>query len=479
MTTIRRDPSPNLLLLLLCTAHLMGLLDASIVQIALPSIQKEIHFATQDLQWVITAYTLFFGGFLLLGGKIGDWLGRRQTLTCGLALFIIASAAGGLASSPSILIISRALQGLGAAIIAPNVMATVTTLFPEGKKRIRALGMLGSVSAVGFIMGLVLGGLLTTWLGWRWVFFINLPIGLTVMIMLFKILPESKRLRIPIDIPGSILVTLGLGTMVYAFSMLETYGLFSPRTITLFIIAVGLLLAFVTIQLVASNPLIPLSLFRNQTLIGAGLTTVVFGAIIGPVIFLLSLYMQNVLGYSPLTTGLAFLPQEIIVLITSNLIGKYMTSLQVKPVLLGGMGAFGVGVLWLTQLSVEGDYLHVVLPGMIFVGLGVSSVIVAAAMAFTAGVDPHEQGMASGLWNTAPQIGSSLGLAILVSIANSHTQASLGHEDHAFTAIVAGYRFAFTASLGFVALGLISIFILFENRRKRKTTWKYENFTAL
>lgn len=391
----------------------------------------------------------------------------------GLALFTLASAAGGLSWSPALLIAARALQGLGAAIIAPTVMSSVTSLFPEGKGRNRALGMLGSLSAAGFILGLILGGLLTAWVGWRSVFFINIPIGLTVMILMYRLLPDSKRLRSPVDIPGSILATLGLSVMVYACSVAEQYGIFSLRTVVLFIIAAGLLFAFITVQRTVSHPLILMSLFRNRTLIGAGLTTVAFGAIIGPVIFLLSLYMQNVLGYGPLVTGLAFLPQELTVVFASALIGKYISGNTVKPILLGGMGAFGIGVLWLTQLSVRDQYLQVVLPGTIFVGLGVASVIVAAAMAFTSGVAPGQQGMVSGLWNTAPQIGSPLGLAILVSIANVHTDTSFGNAQHAFTAIVSGYKFAFAASLGFVAVGLISI-LLFIRKPRRSTARRLE-----
>ncbi|WP_156889557.1 MFS transporter [Paenibacillus harenae] len=409
MTTPKRSTSRNTLLLLLCSAHLMGLLDASIVHIALPSIQHEIKLSAAGLQWVITAYTLCFGGFLLLGGKIGDHFGRRRTLISGLALFTIASVFGGLASDPYLLISARALQGLGAAFIAPNVMSIVTTLFAEGKERNRALGMLGSVSAVGFLLGLILGGLLTSLLNWRWVFFINVPIGLTVIVLLTKLLPESQPTRNPVDVPGAILVTLGLSCLVYAFTLAEPYGIFAAPTLALFLVAVGLFIAFIQVQRLAEHPLIPLSIFRNPALIGSGLITIVFGALIGPLIYILSLYMQNVLGYSPILTGLAFLPQEVTVLVTASLIGKYVSRIGTKPILLAGMCAFGIGAWRLAQLSVEANYWRILLPGILFVGIGVACVIVAAAIAFISTVAPQHQGIASGLWNTAPQIGTSLG----------------------------------------------------------------------
>lgn len=461
MMTSQRSVSHNLLLLFLCSAHLMGLLDVSIVHIALPSIQQEIPSSAASLQWVITAYALCFGGFLLLGGKIGDRFGRRATLLCGLALFTLASAIGGLAHHSFLLIAARALQGIGAAMIASNVMAIVTTLFAHGRTRDRALGMLGAMSAVGFILGLVLGGLLTAFLSWRWVFFINVPIGIAIILLLYRLLPESKRLRDTIDIPGSALVTMGLCCFVYALSLIEPYGILSLRTLAWFLLASFFLLAFTAVQRRVQHPLIPLSLFRHPVLIGAGLTTIVFGALIGPLIYMLSFYLQNVWGFSPLLTGLAFLPQEITVMIAASLAGKYVSRIGVKRILLGGMLAFGVGIGWLTQLSLVVSYWRVMLPGIVFIGIGVASVIVAAAVAFTSAAPQEHQGLASGLWNTAPQIGTSIGLAVLIPLADRYSQKA-----DSITAIAQGYPIAIAASLGFVVIGLLSIVLFIRKPRE-------------
>lgn len=326
---------PNGVLFLLCTAQLMILLDTSIVHVALPSVQADIGASVHELQWVITAYSLAFGGFMLLGGRMGDFFGRRRMLMAGMALFTAASTVGGLASGGGVLIAARAVQGLGAAIIAPAVLSLLTTIYPEGEERNRALGVLGAVSASGFIAGLMVGGILTGGLGWRWVFFVNIPIGVAVMALAPRMLKESERLRQPVDIPGAVTATAGLTLLVYACSIIGTSGLSSFRTWIFFLLALFLLSAFIFIESRIRYPLFPLGIFRNRTFVGALAAAGVFGSIMGPSLFMLTLYLQNVLGFGPLAAGFAFLPQEITVIAASNLIGRIVSKTGVKAVLTG------------------------------------------------------------------------------------------------------------------------------------------------
>ncbi len=331
MATIR-STDRSLVLFFLCAAQLTILLDTSIVHVALPAIQADIHIPTHQLQWVAAAYALTFGGFLLLGGRMGDLFGRRRMLMAGMALFTAASAAGGLASGIGLLIAARALQGLGAAMIAPAVLSLVAMVFPEGEERNRALGVLGTVSAAGFTVGLILGGILTAALGWRWVFYVNIPIGILVIALAPRLLPESERLRQPVDVPGSVVGTAGITLLVYACTTAGTSGLFSIQTWIDFLLALFLLVTFLFIESRIGNPLIPLEIFRNRTFAGALMAGGVFGSVMGPTIFMLTLYLQNVLGFGPLATGFAFLPQEIMVLVAANLIGRYVSRVGVKAV---------------------------------------------------------------------------------------------------------------------------------------------------
>lgn len=322
------------------------------------------------------------------------------------------------------------------------------------------------MSAVGFITGLILGGLLTAFLNWRWIFFINVPVGGLIMVLLYRWLPESERSRNPVDLLGSVLITLGLSGFVYALTAIGQYGILSVRTLACFLLAVSLQLGFIAVQRRVPYPVVPLHLFRNSVFIGAGLTTIVFGALIGPLIYMLSFYLQQVWGFGPLLAGLAFLPQEMTVLITANLIGTYVSRIGVRPILLGGMAAFSLGIGWLTQLSISTNYWQVMLPGTIFIGIGVATVIVAAASAFTSATPAEHQGVASGLWNTAPQIGTSIGLAILVSLANRYTENSLYDHVDSIAAAAQGYRVAFAASLGFVVIGFLSIVLFIRKPTK-------------
>ena len=447
------------------TAQLMILLDTSIVHVALPSIREEFGLPPHRLQWTATAYALTFGGFLLLGGRLGDLFGRRRILTAGMALFAAASALGGFAPDGDVLIAARAAQGLGAALAAPAVLALLAAHYPEGKARHRALGILGTVSSLGFTLGLVLGGMLTTALGWRWVFFMNVPAGVALAFLAPRVLRESGRLRQPLDVPGAITATAGLALLVYACSSAGAdSGAETVLALGALIFSFILLLAFLVIETRQVSPLVPLALFRNRTLAGTLAVGGAFGAIMGTSIFLLTLYLQEVLGFDPLKTGFAFLPQECVVLLASPIAGRAVGRFGAKAVLAGGMGFFGAGMLTLSGLSAQGDYWGTVVPGLLLVGLGVSCVIVAGAAAVTAAVDPERHGLASGLWNTAPQIGTAVGLAALVALARlqadggldpAHAAATVGAVavDPAGAIPLAGFRAAFLAAAGIAAAG--------------------------
>jgi len=445
-------------------AQLMILLDTSIVHVALPSIREEFALPSHRLQWTVTAYALAFGGFLLLDGRLGDLFGRRRMLTAGMALFAAASALGGFAPDGAVLIAARAAQGLGAALAAPAVLALLAAHYPEGKTRHRALGILGTVSSLGFTLGLILGGVLTSALGWRWVFFVNVPAGAALVFLAPRVLMESGRLQRPLDVPGAVTATAGLALLVYACSSTGA-GAETALARGALAFSVLLLLAFLIIEARRASPLVPLAMLRNRTLAGTLAVGGAFGAIMGTSIFLLTLYLQEVLGFDPLRTGFAFLPQECVVLLASPLAGRAVGRFGAKAVLAGGMGFFGVGMLMLSGLSAQGDYWSTAVPGLLLIGLGVSCVIVAGAAAVTATVDPERHGLASGLWNTASHIGTAVGLAALVALARLQADAGLDPV-HAAAAVgtaaggpagaipLAGFQAAFLAAAGIAVAGL-------------------------
>lgn len=355
-----------------------------------------------------------------------------------------------------LLIAARALQGLGAAFTAPAVLSLVAASSPEGETRNRAMAILGAVSSCGFIAGLVLGGVLTGQFGWRWVFFVNVSVGAAVIIMTLAFVRESRRFRQSVDIPGAFTATAGLTLLLYACSAVETAGLFSAGTWGI-LLALLLLAAFVFIESRIRHPLIPLSVFRNRRLAGALGTAGAFGAMMGPMLFLMTLYLQNVLGLGPLETGAAFLPQEIAVIAVSLFVGRIVSRIGTKAVLALGMAGFGAGMLTLAGLSAEGSYWHVLF-GLIFIGIGVACVIVAGAVAATDGVDPAQQGLAAGLWNATPHIGTAVGLAALTTVADAFSGHALrdasGMTIAAAESWVSGFRAAFLFALVFAAFGL-------------------------
>jgi len=420
-------PRRGTVLLALCTAQLLILLDTSIVHIALPSVRTDLGASAHVLQWVVTAYALAFGGFLPAAGRLGDLFGKRRMLIAGMALIAAASLAGGLAPGIAVLIAARAVQGLGAAFTAPAVLSLVADSHPAGEERNRALAVLGAVSSSGFIAGLVLGGVLTGGFGWRSVFFVNIPVAAAVILLSLLSVRESPRLRQPVDLPGAVTATAGLTLVLYACSKAETHGLSSVMTWGWLLPALLLLTAFFFIERRTRHPLIPPGSLGNRKLAGALAAAAVFGSVMGPMLFMMTLHMQHVLGFGPLGTGAAFLPQEFVLITASLFIGRLVSRIGAKAVLALGMAGFAAGMLALSGLSPEGGYWHI-LPGLVFIGFGIASVIVAGAVAATAGAARDDRGLASGLWNAAPHIGTAVGLAVLVPVADAFSGHTLGRR---------------------------------------------------
>src|SRR5579883_1978107 len=454
-------------LALICVAQFMVVLDFSIVNVALPSMQRDLGFSTQSLQWVVSAYSLTLGGFLMLGGRLSDLYGRRLLFIFGLSLFSLASLAGGLAPTGTFLIIARAIQGVGAALVAPAVLSLITTTFAEGPERNRAFGIVEALVSVAFAAGAILGGLLTAGPGWRWVMFVNVPIGVVAVVVTPFVLRES-RIQVAerhVDVWGALTVTAGLIALVYALSDGNDAGWLSLQTLGLLALAILVLATFMVIELREASPLIRLSIFRQRTITGANLVSLLAPGAFGALVFILTLYMQKVLGASALTTGLAFLPMAAVILILSNIVSRWVARVGVKPFLVGGILVLMIGLLLLTDISVNGNYVAVLLPGILVTSIGMGPVFSTMVVAATAGVSDNEQGLASGLFNTTQQVGSGLVLAIVVAISSAHTAAVLHSGDSSKEATVAGLQYALYACAGVALLAaLVALFIIREKK---------------
>jgi len=394
-------------LALICIAQFMVVLDFSIVNIALPFMQKDLGLSTANLQWIVSAYALTFGGFLLLGGRMGDLYGRRKLFMAGLFVFSLASLSGGLALSGTMLIVSRAIQGVGAAMVAPTAIALVSTTFPEGPARNKAFGMVGAISSLGFAAGAIFGGLLTAGPGWRWVMFVNVPIGLVTLVLIPRLLTESqnqnKQRRV--DVLGAILVTAGLIALVYTLSQGNSSGWLSLQTIGLFVLSVVLLVAFVIVEQRSSSPLVRLGIFRLRNVTGANLINLITPGVMGSVIFVLTLFMQEVMGFNAIQMGAAFLPIALMILLISNISSRLIGRLGAKTLLVGGLGIAIVGLFLFLRISVHGSYVATMLPAFLVVGLGMGFAFPTIMITATAGVEDHEQGLAAGLFNTTQEAG--------------------------------------------------------------------------
>jgi EmrB/QacA subfamily drug resistance transporter len=459
-------------LVVVCFAQFMVVLDATVVNVALPSIQTDLHLTTAQLQWIVNSYTLLFGGFLLLGGRAADLIGRRRLFLIGLALFSVASLANALATSGEMLIIARGAQGLGAALVSPAALSIVTTTFAEGRERTRAMGVWGAIAGVGGSFGLLLGGILTDVLSWPWIFLVNLPIGIATGLAALRYVPESRG---PVthrrfDLAGAVSVTTGLIVLVYAIVKAQDKGWGSLHTIGLTGIAVALLAAFVVIERRSVAPLVRLGLLRIRTLATAnGVMFVVVGGLFG-MFFFASLYVQRILGYSPLQAGLAFLPVTGGIIVGAGLSQQLIPRLGVKQTVMGGMtvAAIGLGILTATT-KVDGSYLGILL-GLAPMAIGMGCTFVPLTLVATTGIEAEDAGLASGLFNTSQQVGGALGLAILSTLASDRTTSFLTGLGHAPSiaeqnaALVEGFQLAFAVSAGLIAAGVVLIAVLLRRR---------------
>jgi EmrB/QacA subfamily drug resistance transporter len=461
----------NLALALLAMTQFVVVIDASIVNIALPSIGRALRFSQADLSWVVNAYTLTFGGFLLLGGRLADLMGRRRMFMVGLIVFSLASLVGGLAQSEPWLIAARAVQGLGAAIVSPAALSIVTTTFAEGAERNRALGVWGAVAGAGGAAGVLLGGVLTSGLSWRWVLFVNVPIGLLCVFLAPRVLVESRaevQTR-NFDVPGAVTVTAGLALLVYALVDAVNVGWGSSATLLKIAAAVLLLIAFLAIELRQSAPLMPFSIFRLRTLRGANTVALLIGMSLFSMFFFVSLYMQQVLHYSALKAGLSYLPLAVGIILSAGAASVGVTRFGFKPILLSGLLFVAGGLFWFSRVPATGGTFaaNVLGPSLLAaVGLGLSFVPV--TIAAVTRTRPHEAGLASGLVNTAQQVGGALGLAILATVANSRTKSVMhaGQHDVAI-ALTKGFERAFLVGAGFALIGAILTVVLISSRDSR------------
>src|ERR671931_618464 len=424
---VTSDRRKWLALALLSVVQFMVVLDIAIVNVALPSIQVDLGFSQENLQWVISAYALVFGGFLLLGGRAADVIGRRRLFLAGIVVFTLASLFAGLAWSEGSLIGARAVQGLGAAIISPAALSILSTTFAEGRERNIALGVWGAVGGFGAAAGVLLGGILTDALSWSWIFFVNVPVGAVAFALTPLLLTESRDARVKrFDVPGAVLVTSGLSSLVYAITQAGEQGWLAGRTLGFFAAAVALLVGFVAWELRHPEPLMRLGILRVKTVSGANVAGFILGTATFSMFLMLTLYMQQVLGYSPLKTGLAYLAVAGTAILWSAVAAQMVTRVGVKPVLVTGMTALTAGLVYFTQVSVGGSYLGDLLPGFLLIAVGLGFSFVPISIAALAGVPAAEAGLASGLINTSQQIGGALGVAALSAISTSTTSDSIG-----------------------------------------------------
>ncbi len=443
-----------LALALLSAVQFMVVLDIAIVNVALPSIKIDLGFSQENLQWVISAYALFFGGFLLLGGRAADLLGRRRLFLAGIVLFTLSSLLAGLAWSEGSLIAARSFQGLGAAVISPAALSILSTTFTEGRERNIALGVWGAVGGFGAAAGVPLGGVLTETLSWPWIFFVNVPVGVAAFFLAPRLLDESRDTTVKsFDALGAVLV-------VYAITQSGTYGWGSGRTIGVIAAAVALLAAFGWWERRHAEPLMRFGILRTKTVAGANVGGLILGTATFSLFLILTLYMQQVLGYSPIKTGLAYLAVAGSAILWSAVAAQLVNRIGVKPVLVTGMVALTSGLVYFTQVAVHGTYLSDLLPGFLLVGVGLGFSFVPISIAALAGVRPAEAGLASGLFNTTQQIGGALGIAVLSTIATSRTSHALADGTALPSALVHGFTGAFVVGAGIAAVGIVAALTL-------------------
>jgi EmrB/QacA subfamily drug resistance transporter len=452
------------ILVIVCVAQFMVVLDATIVNVALPSIQVGLHFSPVSLQWIVNVYTLFFGGFLLLGGRASDLFGRQRLFMIGLAVFTGASLLNGVATSSGVLIGGRALQGFGAALVSPAALSIVTTTFADGKERTKALGIWSAIAAGGGAVGLLLGGLLTDTLSWRWVFFINLPIGIVAFILAARYVENSRSEERPetVDIAGATTVTAGLLVLVYDIVKAQQYGWTSGRTLGLFAVAAALLAAFVLIESRSKAPLIRLGIFRRRSLTGANVAMLfVISGLFG-MFYFASIYVQEILHYSPLKAGVAFVPVTFGIVIGAGLAQPLIQRIGPRALPVVGILLATLGLVLLSRIPTHGTYLADLFPGLMTMSIGMGLTFVPVTLLATTNIEPADAGLASGLFNTSQQVGGALGLAILSSIAATRTSSA--HEATHAAALVDGFQLAFLVGAGLMLAGAVVIVVMLRRR---------------
>src|SRR5215203_4894822 len=461
--------NPWLALIVVCLGQFMVVLDATIVNVALPAIKADLHISQANLQWIVNAYTLLFGGFLLLGGRAADLFGRRNLFIAGVTLFSTASLVNGLASSEEMLIGARAAQGLGGALMSPAALAVITTTFAEGAERTKALSIWASIASGGSAVGLLLGGILTETLSWEWIFFINVPIGVGIVLAALRLVPNSRVEggSRHFDVVGAVSVTAGLLVLVYAIVKAQEWGWGSGSTLGLATLAAALLGAFVVIELRSPLPLVRLGLFRLRSLaVANGVFLMVVGGLFA-MFFFASLYLQGILGYSALTTGFAFLPVTAGIMMGAVAAQQLVQKVGVRPVMLTGLTVAAAGLTILgVSTKVDGSYLGVLFP----MAMGMGATFVSLTLVATTNVEEDDAGLASGIFNTSQQVGGALGLAILSTLANDRTGGILADltgqptQAQMQSALVEGFQLAFFVAAGLLALGAVLLGVLLRQR---------------
>jgi EmrB/QacA subfamily drug resistance transporter len=450
-------------------AFFMTILDVAIVNVAIPSIEIDLHISEQTVQWVITAYAITFGGFLLLGGRMADLLGRRLIFLIGLGVFTAASLVCGFANSSGVLISARAVQGLGAAIISPAALSIVTTTFREGAERNKALGIWGALGGSGAAAGVLFGGILTKYLGWEWIFWVNVPVGVLVFVLAVALVPESKADlgHHRFDAAGAVTVTGGLALLVYAISKAPDVGWGSARTILLLLASFAILAVFAVIEVRSRSPLMPFRIFRLRTLLAANVVGFLLGAVIFANFFVLTLYVQQVLGWSALRTGVTFLATAGTTVIWAGVAQALTTRFGPRPVIVTGMLVLAAALAWYTQIPVDGHFWPDLLPAYVVFALGLAFAFVPVSIAAFMQVEPQEAGLASGLLNTSQQVGGAIGVAVAATIFTTQATSLLKSGHSQAQAFTSGYQHAFWALLALALVGAAAAFVLLARTEGR------------
>jgi EmrB/QacA subfamily drug resistance transporter len=452
---------PGIILAIACLAQGMVVLDVSVVNVALPAIRSSLHYSADGLQWVVNAYVLTFAGFLMLGGRASDLFGRRRVFLVGLTVFVLASLVGGFAQNAAWLTAARAVQGLGGAILSPATLTIIMTTYTEGKGRLKALSTWSAVAGGGGALGVVIGGILITTLSWRWVLFVNVPVGAIEMFAAARCLPEVRSgRRVRLDYAGAVTITAGLAALVYGIVGTDRHAWTSGTTLGTVALALVLLAGFVVVQLRSPAPLVPLRLFRSRSVTGANLAMLCLGAAFFSFWYFLSLYVEDVLGFDALQTGLAFFPIGVCIVVGARLSARLVAAIGGRSLIAVGLSLATVGMVWMTSIGVHSEFWGSVFGPGALVSFGFGLALTPLASAATTGVVAQEAGLAAGLLNTSRQVGGSIGLAVLATLATSKTLLASRSGARPAGALTSGYSRAFLVAAGFLFAGLLLSTIL-------------------